>query len=76
MVEPAANHSPACGAMYNESSAPEPWGRPLVVKAWLIPTFCSLVMLGNSLVIHVVTKHQQMKTVTNFYIGKCSKQPQ
>ncbi|KAE8291937.1 G-protein coupled receptor 54 [Larimichthys crocea] len=26
-------------------------------------------LVGNSLVIHVVTKHQQMKTVTNFYIG-------
>ncbi|KAI4820260.1 hypothetical protein KUCAC02_028244 [Chaenocephalus aceratus] len=47
-------------------------GPPVLVDAWLVPTFFSLIMLvglvGNSLVIHVVTKHQQMKTVTNFYI--------
>uniref|UniRef100_A0A3Q3Q0D1 G-protein coupled receptors family 1 profile domain-containing protein n=1 Tax=Monopterus albus TaxID=43700 RepID=A0A3Q3Q0D1_MONAL len=47
-------------------------GPPVLVDAWLVPTFFGLIMLvglvGNSLVIHVVTKHQQMKTVTNFYI--------
>ncbi|KAM6958780.1 KISS1 receptor b [Aplochiton taeniatus] len=45
---------------------------PVLVDAWLVPTFFGLIMLiglvGNTLVIHVVTKHQQMKTVTNFYI--------
>ncbi|XP_010865528.2 KISS1 receptor b [Esox lucius] len=47
-------------------------GPPVLVDAWLVPTLFSLIMLiglvGNSLVIHVITKHQQMKTVTNFYI--------
>lgn len=46
---------------------------PLLVDAWLVPLFFALIMLlglvGNSLVIYVVTKHRQMKTVTNFYIG-------
>ena len=52
-------------------------GPPMLVDAWLVPIFFSLIMLvglvGNSLVIHVVTKHQQMKTVTNFFIGNNSK---
>uniref|UniRef100_A0A3P8T8J1 G-protein coupled receptors family 1 profile domain-containing protein n=1 Tax=Amphiprion percula TaxID=161767 RepID=A0A3P8T8J1_AMPPE len=55
-----------------EFHALEGQGPPVLVDAWLVPTFFSLIMLvglvGNSLVIHVVTKHQQMKTVTNFYI--------
>uniref|UniRef100_A0A3B5AWH4 G-protein coupled receptor 54-like n=1 Tax=Stegastes partitus TaxID=144197 RepID=A0A3B5AWH4_9TELE len=54
------------------SSSLEGQGPPVLVDAWLVPTFFGLIMLvglvGNSLVIHVVTKHQQMKTVTNFYI--------
>ncbi|XP_030622144.1 KISS1 receptor b [Chanos chanos] len=45
---------------------------PVLVDAWLVPLFFALIMLvglvGNSLVIYVVTKHQQMKTVTNMYI--------
>lgn len=72
-VESAANHSPDCGSICNESSALEGQGPPVLIDAWLVPTFFGLIMLvglvGNSLVIHVVTKHQQMKTVTNFYIG-------
>lgn len=47
---------------------------PLLVDAWLVPLFFALIMLvglvGNSLVIYVITKHKQMRTVTNFYIGK------
>nr|CCH26288.1 Kissr-3 protein, splice variant 2 [Anguilla anguilla] len=48
---------------------------PLLVDAWLVPLFFAIIMLlglvGNSLVIYVVTKHRQMKTVTNFYIAGC-----
>lgn len=44
-----------------------------LTDAWLVPVFFILIMfvglVGNSLVIYVVVKNQQMKTVTNFYIG-------
>lgn len=44
-----------------------------LTDAWLVPVFFILIMfvglVGNSLVIFVVVKNQQMKTVTNFYIG-------
>ncbi|KAJ8413910.1 hypothetical protein AAFF_G00065080 [Aldrovandia affinis] len=54
-------------------TAVEPQTPPLLVDAWLVPLFFALIMLlgllGNSLVIYVVTKHRQMKTVTNFYIA-------
>ncbi|XP_018614543.1 KISS1 receptor b [Scleropages formosus] len=57
----------------NSSALLEPESPPLLVDAWLVPLFFALIMLvgllGNSLVIYVVTKHQQMKTVTNFYIA-------
>ncbi|XP_029295081.1 KISS1 receptor b isoform X2 [Cottoperca gobio] len=63
---------PDCGSECNKSASLEGQGPPVLVDAWLVPTFFSLILLvglvGNSLVIHVVTKHQQMKTVTNFYI--------
>ncbi|XP_069564002.1 LOW QUALITY PROTEIN: KISS1 receptor b [Brachyistius frenatus] len=72
MVETAANHDPDCGSVCNRSAALLGQRPPVLVDAWLVPTLFILVMLvglvGNSLVIHVVTKHQQMKTVTNFYI--------
>uniref|UniRef100_A0A3Q3IF65 G-protein coupled receptors family 1 profile domain-containing protein n=1 Tax=Monopterus albus TaxID=43700 RepID=A0A3Q3IF65_MONAL len=72
MVESTAKHNPDCGNVCNESIALEGRRPPVLVDAWLVPTFFGLIMLvglvGNSLVIHVVTKHQQMKTVTNFYI--------
>ncbi|XP_053329351.1 G-protein coupled receptor 54-like [Spea bombifrons] len=46
---------------------------PQLVDAWLVPLFFALIMLvglvGNSLVIYVINKHKQMKTVTNFYIA-------
>ncbi|XP_023814706.1 G-protein coupled receptor 54-like isoform X1 [Oryzias latipes] len=69
-AEPATIGSPNCGSACNLSlEIPTP---PQLVDAWLVPTFFCLIMLvglvGNSLVIHVITKHQQMKTVTNFYI--------
>ncbi|KAF6739312.1 G-protein coupled receptor 54 [Oryzias melastigma] len=69
-AEPVTSQSLNCGSVCNlslESQAP-----PQLVDAWLVPTFFGLIMLvglvGNALVIHVITKHQQMKTVTNFYI--------
>ncbi len=44
-----------------------------LTDAWLVPVFFTLIMfvglVGNSLVIYVVVKNQQMKTVTNLYIG-------
>ncbi|KAK9973981.1 hypothetical protein ABG768_022094 [Culter alburnus] len=43
-----------------------------LTDAWLVPVFFTLIMLvglvGNLLVIYVVVKNQQMKTVTNLYI--------
>ena len=48
---------------------------PFLTDAWLVPLFFSLIMLvgliGNSLVIYVISKHRQMRTATNFYIGEC-----
>ncbi|KAI7812492.1 G-protein coupled receptor 54-like isoform X2 [Triplophysa rosa] len=45
---------------------------PPLMDAWLVPLFFALIMLvglvGNLLVIYVVFKNQQMKTVTNLYI--------
>lgn len=47
---------------------------PFLTDAWLVPLFFSLIMLvglvGNSLVIYVISKHRQMRTATNFYIGE------
>ncbi|XP_042176145.1 G-protein coupled receptor 54-like isoform X2 [Oncorhynchus tshawytscha] len=63
------------GLLCNQSASLEDQdvqGPPVLVDAWLVPTMFSLIMLiglvGNSLVIHVITRHQQMRTVTNFYI--------
>ncbi|KAL7876368.1 hypothetical protein AOLI_G00113310 [Acnodon oligacanthus] len=46
---------------------------PFLTDAWLVPLFFSLIMLlgliGNSLVIYVISKHRQMRTATNFYIA-------
>ncbi|KAK7174017.1 hypothetical protein R3I93_003751 [Phoxinus phoxinus] len=43
-----------------------------LTDAWLVPVFFTLIMfvglVGNLLVIYVVVKNQQMKTVTNLYI--------
>lgn len=50
---------------------------PFLTDAWLVPLFFSLIMLvglvGNSLVIYVISKHRQMRTATNFYIGEHTK---
>lgn len=47
---------------------------PFLTDAWLVPLFFSLIMLvglvGNSLIIYVISKHRQMRTATNFYIGE------
>uniref|UniRef100_A0A8C9PAC9 KiSS-1 receptor n=1 Tax=Spermophilus dauricus TaxID=99837 RepID=A0A8C9PAC9_SPEDA len=49
--------------------APAPW----LLDAWLVPLFFAALMLlglvGNSLVIYVICRHKQMRTVTNFYIA-------
>uniref|UniRef100_UPI00398E4EE0 G-protein coupled receptor 54-like isoform X1 n=1 Tax=Pristiophorus japonicus TaxID=55135 RepID=UPI00398E4EE0 len=54
----------------NTTAAPSP---PVLMDAWLVPLFFGILMVvglaGNSLVIYVVTKHKQMRTVTNFYIA-------
>ncbi|XP_061653556.1 KISS1 receptor a [Phyllopteryx taeniolatus] len=46
---------------------------PFLTDAWLVPLFFSLIMLvglvGNSVVIYVISKHRQMRTATNFYIA-------
>lgn len=61
---------PGCGADASDGRAPVP--RP--VDAWLVPvSFVALMLLGlagNSLVIFVICRHKQMRTVTNFYIGE------
>ncbi|KAM4809825.1 G-protein coupled receptor 54-like [Rhinophrynus dorsalis] len=59
-----------CNASVYGSSDQSP---PFLVDAWLVPLFFALIMLvglvGNSLVIYVISKHRQMRTVTNFYIA-------
>lgn len=65
-----ATGCPGCGA--NASDGPGPAPRP--VDAWLVPLlFAALLLLGlagNSLVMFVICRHKQMRTVTNFYIGE------
>ncbi|XP_053868593.1 G-protein coupled receptor 54-like isoform X2 [Malaclemys terrapin pileata] len=55
------------------NSSGEDTSPPFLTDAWLVPLFYALVMLlglvGNSLVIYVVSKHRQMRTATNFYIA-------
>ncbi|KAL4656132.1 G-protein coupled receptor 54-like [Arapaima gigas] len=52
---------------------PNEGAHPFLTDAWLVPLFFSLIMLvglvGNSMVIYVVSKHRQMRTATNFYIA-------
>lgn len=61
---------PGCGANTSDGAIPAPWS----VDAWLVPLFFGALMLlgltGNSLVIFVICRHKQMRTVTNFYIGE------
>ncbi|XP_061477848.1 G-protein coupled receptor 54-like isoform X2 [Rhineura floridana] len=55
------------------SSGEEETSPPFLTDAWLVPVFYALIMLlglvGNSLVIYVISKHRQMRTATNFYIA-------
>ncbi|XP_036171180.1 LOW QUALITY PROTEIN: kiSS-1 receptor [Myotis myotis] len=64
-----ASGCPGCGA--NASDGPVPAMRS--VDAWLVPLFFGALMLlgltGNSLVIFVICRQKQMRTVTNFYIA-------
>lgn len=65
-----ASSCPGCGANDSDGPAPAPWP----VDAWLVPLFFGALMLlglaGNSLVIFVICRQKQMRTVTNFYIGE------
>ncbi|OCT97930.1 G-protein coupled receptor 54 [Xenopus laevis] len=66
-------HQSSPAASCNNSAYSSDETPPLLVDAWLVPLFFSLIMLvgliGNSLVIYVISKHRQMRTVTNFYIA-------
>lgn len=74
MVESDSDHGPECVSVCNKSATLTGQEPPVLVNAWLVPTFFGFIMLvglvGNSLVIHVITKHQKMKIVSNFFIGK------
>ncbi|KAJ6664216.1 hypothetical protein lerEdw1_008434 [Lerista edwardsae] len=63
----------ACARGYLCINISEPQGPPQLVDAWLVPLFFVVLMVvglaGNSLVIFVISKHKQMRTVTNFYIA-------
>lgn len=65
-----ASGCPGCGANTSDGPVPAMWS----VDAWLVPLFFGALMLlgltGNSLVIFVICRHKQMRTVTNFYIGE------
>lgn len=60
--------------MWIFNSSGEDASPPFLTDAWLVPLFYALIMLlglvGNSLVIYVISKHRQMRTATNFYIGE------
>ncbi|KAL3975513.1 pre-mRNA-processing factor 17 [Sarotherodon galilaeus] len=72
MVESDSDHGPECVSVCNKSATLTGQGPPVLVNAWLVPAFFGFIMLiglvGNSLVIHVITRHQKMKTVANFFI--------
>ncbi|MEE6518815.1 hypothetical protein FKM82_030049, partial [Ascaphus truei] len=64
------NGSRANESLVNRAETGPP---PFLTDAWLVPLFFALIMLvgliGNSLVIYVISKHRQMRTATNFYIA-------
>ncbi|XP_014433514.2 G-protein coupled receptor 54-like [Pelodiscus sinensis] len=64
---------PGRNGLWIFNSSGEDMSPPFLTDAWLVPLFYALVMLlglvGNSLVIYVVSKHRQMRTATNFYIA-------
>ncbi|KAK2086812.1 KiSS-1 receptor [Saguinus oedipus] len=59
---------PGCGANASDGRVPAPG----FVDSWVVPLFFAALMLlglvGNSLVIYVICRLKQMRTVTNFYI--------
>nr|XP_056723712.1 kiSS-1 receptor [Euleptes europaea] len=63
----------ACLAGLPCANGSEPQSPPPLVDAWLVPLFFAMLMVvglaGNSLVIYVIGKNKQMRTVTNFYIA-------
>lgn len=65
-----ASGCPGCGTNVSDDRAHASWP----VDAWLVPLFFGVLMLlgltGNLLVIFVICRHKQMRTVTNFYIGE------
>uniref|UniRef100_A0A6I8N5Z4 KISS1 receptor n=1 Tax=Ornithorhynchus anatinus TaxID=9258 RepID=A0A6I8N5Z4_ORNAN len=67
---PLLNES-SCSGCFNGSAGPQ--SPPWLVDAWLVPLFFAVLMVvglaGNSLVIYVISKQKQMRTVTNFYIA-------
>ncbi|XP_039322503.1 kiSS-1 receptor [Saimiri boliviensis] len=60
---------PGCGANASDGRVPAPG----FADSWAVPLFFAALMLlglvGNSLVIYVICRHKQMRTVTNFYIA-------
>ncbi|XP_048378036.2 G-protein coupled receptor 54-like isoform X1 [Stegostoma tigrinum] len=69
-ADPGSGIGAGIGADVNFTSDENP---PFLTDSWLVPLFFALIMLlglvGNSLVIYVVSKHRQMRTATNFYIA-------
>ncbi|KAM4888005.1 kiSS-1 receptor [Thomomys bottae] len=67
----SANVSSCPGCVANASDGLGPG--PQLLDAWLVPLFFAALMalglVGNSLVIYVICRHKQMRTVTNFYIA-------
>nr|XP_032822082.1 G-protein coupled receptor 54-like isoform X2 [Petromyzon marinus] len=67
----AVNASRLRGILMNVTRGEE---MPFMTDAWLVPLLFALIMLvglvGNSLVIFVITKNRQMRTVTNFFIAR------
>ncbi|XP_045687478.1 kiSS-1 receptor isoform X2 [Phyllostomus hastatus] len=64
-----ASGCPGCSTNVSDGLAHALWP----VDAWLVPLFFGVLMLlgltGNLLVIFVICRHKQMRTVTNFYIA-------
>ncbi|XP_074836501.1 G-protein coupled receptor 54-like [Carettochelys insculpta] len=69
----SAQGGPGRRGLWIFNNSGEDTSPPFLTDAWLVPLFYALIMLlglvGNSLVIYVVSKHRQMRTATNFYIA-------
>uniref|UniRef100_A0A8C3T327 KISS1 receptor n=1 Tax=Chelydra serpentina TaxID=8475 RepID=A0A8C3T327_CHESE len=72
-LDMSAPGGPGRSGLWIFNSSGEDTSPPFLTDAWLVPLFYALVMMlglvGNSLVIYVVSKHRQMRTATNFYIA-------